>query len=453
MVCYGGDKSNCTNFFNYIKGLLTLYIISYGFMFLLGVVKITQTDLVIRVVKIGFVAGLMNETTFDFFNNNVFSFVTGFADSIISNIGGYSMFITNTNGTSISNPFTFMTALMTKIFFSKTFAAQMMAMIAMGISGVIYFIITFITLIMLIIVAFRAIAVYIMAFVALAVLIGIAPLFLTFMLFGFTFYLFDNWVKFTFRYMVEPVIMMAGIIILTQLFTIYLDYVTGYSVCWKCGLALKIPFPNIPGFNPAFLDVPIFCISWFAPWGFDHFSGVMGINMQHIISLMIIAYCLWGYIDFAGTITGRLVAASTGGPSATSMGKAMSGSTEQRALKPFGLDAKSRNEMKAASKNRQAALSKGANKNSLGGNRHDVKQNQSRGAGGSASGGGTPPPLPPRSGASGGGTPLPLPPRSGASGGGKLPPKPLPKPVPRSGASGKVKPLPKSPSVPTKPKQ
>src|SRR5690606_29472923 len=103
-------------------------------------------------------------------------------------------------------------------------------LLSMGINGFIYFILMFVCIAIVIIVGFRALAVYIMAYFAIAVLIGIAPLFLTFILFEKTRYLFDNWVKFTIRYMIEPTIMLASIIVLMQLFTIYLDYVIGYSV-------------------------------------------------------------------------------------------------------------------------------------------------------------------------------------------------------------------------------
>ncbi|NRB10334.1 MAG: type IV secretion system protein, partial [Rickettsiaceae bacterium] len=288
MTCYqgAGEDDNCTNFFDYIRAMLTLYIIAYGFLFLLGNVQISQTDIVIRVIKVGFVAGLMNEKTFTFFNDYVFVFVTGFSDDIISNMGGYSIF---TAGSTINNPFSFLSSVLNKVFLSQTFGAQMMALLALGMNGVLYFIIIFVTLIMLVIVLFRAITVYMMAFMALAVLIGLAPLFLTFMLFNFTWYLFDNWLKFTFRYMIEPVIMLAGIIILTQLFTIYLDQVVGYSICWKCVIPVKIPFPNIPGLDSIFTDIEIFCINWFAPWGFDQRTGQMGLNMQHIAALVMLA--------------------------------------------------------------------------------------------------------------------------------------------------------------------
>lgn len=350
MICYNGgsnELSSCTNFFTYIKAILSLYIMLYGMMFLLGMVKINQTDLVIRVIKIAFVAGLMNEKTFNFFNTYVFDFVTGFADEIIGNMSGFSMFST-TN--TIRNPFMFLDALMSKILFSKTFLGQILALISMGVAGLLYFILIFITLVIVIITILRAIAIYIMAFMAIAVLIGLAPLFLTFMLFDFTRYLFDNWVRFTFRYMLEPVVLMAGIIILTQLFTIYLDYAIGYSICWKCALPIKLPFPAIPGFSSALANIELFCINWFAPWGFDHRSGMMGVNMQHIIALVIIAYCIWGYADLSSKMVYKLT--GTAGPSATQMGQTMSGAFEDKALKEVGLDKENRDRIKGEAKDR-----------------------------------------------------------------------------------------------------
>lgn len=346
MTCYGGGN-NCTNFFTYIKLLLILYVMTYGAMFILGIVKINQQDLLIRIAKIAIVSGLMNDSTFEFFNDYIRPLVSNFSDGIISNMSGYSMFST-TN--TITNPFMFLDAVMSKVLFGRTFSAQLLSFLSMGLSGLIYFVIVFIAVIIVIITALRAIAVYVMAFMATALLIGIAPLFLTFMLFDFTRYLFENWVRFTLRYMLEPVILMAGIIVMTQLFTIYLDYVLGFSVCWKCALPIKMPFINIPGFTPAFVDVPIFCINWFAPWGMDYRSGMMGVNMQHFIALIIIAYGMYGYVEFSGKMVAKLT--STSGPSATQMGKTMSDKQEKRVLKQVGLDEKSRQQIQGAAKQR-----------------------------------------------------------------------------------------------------
>ncbi|MFP3012370.1 MAG: type IV secretion system protein [Rickettsia sp.] len=337
MVCYkANDSSSCTNFFTYIKAILILYVMTYGAMFLLGFAKINQKELVIRIAKIGIVSGLMNGNTFEFFNNYLFDAITNFSDAIIANMSGYSLF-TSTN--TISNPFMFLDAVMSKIFFSQTFIAQLLSLLSLGLSGIIYFIITFIAVGIVIITALRAVAVYIMAFMATCILIGIAPLFISFLLFDFTRYLFDNWVRFTIRYMIEPVVMMAGIIVLTQLFTIYLDFVLGYSVCWKCALPIKIPF--IGTILPiALLNVPIFCINWFAPWGMDYMSGMMGVNMQNIVALVIIAYGMYGYVEFSGRMVAKLTSAA--GPSATEIGGRMSHDAGQKALSPIGMDDKTR---------------------------------------------------------------------------------------------------------------
>lgn len=360
MTCYqgtGGTDAPCTNFFTYLRAILALYIMTYGMMFLMGMVQISQMDIVVRVVKIGFVAGLMNENTFDFFNNYVFDFITSFSDEIMANLGGYSIF---TDGSStINNPLIFLDNVMTKIFLSTTFKAQMMALLGMGLNGILYFIIVFVTLIIVIIASLRAIAVYIMAYMAIAVLIGIAPLFLSFILFEFTKSLFENWARFTFRYMIEPVIVLAGLTILVQLFTIYLDIVIGYSVCWKCALAIKIPFVGavLGGLAPAFVNVPLFCLNWFAPWGHDVNTGPMGLNFGHIAALLILAYCMWGYIEFAGKLASR-IAGSMGGPSATSMGTNMADTLGDKGLKQYGLDRKSRTRMHNHNKKRVKSMIK-----------------------------------------------------------------------------------------------
>lgn len=339
MTCYQGEGAeDCVNFFNYIKGILTLYVMTYGMMFLLGTVQISQTDLVIRVIKIGIVAGLMNDSTFEFFNDYIFNFVTDFTDEIIANIAGYSAFA---GDEKIGNPLAFMNAILTKIFTGSTFSAQMMAMLTMGLNGQLYFVIVFVCIGIVLIVLVRTITVYLMAQLAIAILMGIAPLFLTFLLFNSTKYLFDNWVKFTFRYMVEPLVLLAGITVLTQLVTIFVDYIVGYSVCWKCAIPFRIPFASIEGITPAFLGVDLLCINWFAPWGMDNRTGDMGINIQYIAILFMLSYALWGYLDFSSQIVTRLVGNMTG-PSATVMGSALNNKIEGAAMKQAGLDAKSR---------------------------------------------------------------------------------------------------------------
>ncbi|MDG1436436.1 MAG: type IV secretion system protein [Rickettsiaceae bacterium] len=335
MTCYKNtnDADNCVNFFQYIRAMLILYISLYGLMFLMGSVQISQYDIVIRVIKVGIVSGLMNDKTYEFFNMYILDVVTSFSDEIMANMSGYSIY---TGVDKISNPFMFLNELMTKIFLSTTFYAQILALLSMGLSGPFYFLIVFISIAIVVMVSFRAIAVYLMAFMGITVLISLAPLFLTFILFERTKHLFDSWVKFMVSYMLEPIILLAGIIILTQLFTIYLDYLIGYSVCWKCALPFSLPFPQIENVTPLFLNVPLFCLNWFAPWGIDYRSSVIGINMQHITVLLILAYCMWSYVEFSNMIVGKIAggaAMASGTDASGGMSSVMGGS----AMKAMGV--------------------------------------------------------------------------------------------------------------------
>lgn len=311
MTCYQTNTSSCTNFFNYIRGLLTLYITVFGLMYLAGMTEITTQDLVVRVIKIAIVAGLMNGGTYDFFNQYVFDLAIGFSDQIISNLAGYNLY---SEGGAV-NPLMFASPLMTKILFSKTTFAQILALLSFGISGVFFFLMVVMAIIMIVCSILRSFFVYIMAFVAIAFLLSLAPLFLTFMLFEKTYPLFENWTRAIFRFMIEPIILFAGIIILTQLAEIYIDNVLGWSVCWKCSLSFSLPFPSFP-LAPAFMSQPLFCINWFAPWGYDYRSSLMGLAMQDIVGLGMIAFCAYGYGDFAEKMTQRITN-SIGAPSAS----------------------------------------------------------------------------------------------------------------------------------------
>lgn len=318
MTCYQSSPSDsCVNFFTYLRALLMLYIMFLGFRFIMGA-NIKHEELMKSLLKIVIVIGLINGGTFEFFAQNIYPLITGFSDQIIANMSGFSM-LSSTN--SIQNPFMFLDALMSKMFLNPTFLFQLLTTMAMGITGIFYFLIICVSVIVFTISIFNAMAIYIMALLATSLLIGVAPIFISFILFERTYYLFENWAKFCFRYMMEPVIMMAGIIILTQLFTLYIDQVLSFSLCWKCALPFKIPFASLLPF-PGLQNIPLFCIYWFSPWGLNPVNDPMGIDLAMVVGLSMVAYSAHGYVKFAGRIATRLVGGS-GGPSSISLGAAM----------------------------------------------------------------------------------------------------------------------------------
>ncbi|MCF8462811.1 MAG: type IV secretion system protein [Rickettsiaceae bacterium] len=310
MVCYQAtDKSSCVNFFNYVKALLTLYISFLALQYIIGANKaLDQYDLMIKLVKVIIVAGLLNDTTFNWIFNTFYPMVTNFTDSVISNISGYAPFdIATVENNQIYNPMMFLDVVFSRIFFSKTFMAQILATLSYGVVGILYFLLVCLSVAILLVTCFKMIGVYIMAFIALAILISMTPIFLTFLLFDSTKKYFDTWLKFIFHFALEPIVLMVGVIILVQLFTINLDLALGYSVCWKCTILFSMPFLGV-GLLEGITTKQIFCVYWFGPWGIDPVNYSMNYTMSPFLSLSMISFVLYGYIGFSSqimkTITG-----------------------------------------------------------------------------------------------------------------------------------------------------
>ena len=230
---------------------------------------------------------------------------------------------------------------MTKIFFNKTFYVQLLSTFSMGILGIPFFLIICYSLLLLLSSLIEVISIYLISLMFLALLIIIAPIFIVFILFKSTRYLFDNWVAYLIRYCLEPVLIIGGMIILVELYEVFLDQVLNHSVCWKCAWPIKIPIiplqiPGLPHFDST---ITLFCINWFMPWGYEYADPAFSISFYDIISLLILSQCMTHYISFMSQALGILFAGRGGtpGPSATgiagNMSKAMSSSMSNIAKK------------------------------------------------------------------------------------------------------------------------
>ena len=298
MTCSGkylGD-STCTNYFSWIKAILNIYVIIIGMQFLLGMAKFNSKELIIRLMKIIVVAGLINGNSFIFFQETLFPLIIDSLDEIIANISGYT---THHDIEMNHSPFGFVNNFMTKILFNKVFYLQVLSTLSMGLISIPFFIMIAYSFLTVFIVVIQSIAIYIMSFLFIGLLIIIGPIFLVFMLFDRTRYLFNNWVAYLIRYCLEPVLVLAGIIILLQLYEIYLDQVLGFSTCWKCAWPFKIPIIafNVPGLPDIGTKTAIFCINWFIPWGYEA-SETGVISFYDIIAILILSTCMTHYLGF-----------------------------------------------------------------------------------------------------------------------------------------------------------
>ena len=317
LTCKGSaDKSSCINMLNVIRAFLIAYIVIFGLGFAIGTIHLGQMDFLIRVLKVVIIGGLISDNTFNFFNLYLFDLIFNATAEIMTSIIGV--------GNNLEGALSSYFHSVYDLIFAEIFSIQLLALLGTGLNGLILFVLVVIALIFFLIAVFEFVVVYVLSSVSVAVLLSLAPLFLTFMLFDFTKHLFDNWLRYILRYIFEPVIMFIGVFFLTQMFLIYIDYVLGYSVCWKCNAPFQIPF--LDAFFPFLANlktVPIFCIYWLSPWGYDAISYNFASALTNVVSLFCIAFCA---LKYAGMST--KVCDSIFGPSAGSFGTAGSVSKE-----------------------------------------------------------------------------------------------------------------------------
>jgi len=303
MTCYGPNKTSCINFFRVIRAFLIIYIMLYGLQFALGTAQINQIDFIQRMFKVLIIAGLMNDKTFVFFNQNIFNLIANGGDQIMGAI--YSKQTTQ-NLTLDQNLALFFKDVY-EVLGSEIFWLQVVAQIGTGITGIITVLIIFLSLAMFLLPLLEFIFVYLMSSLGVAVLVSLTPIFLIFLLFESTRYLFDNWIKFLVRYIFEPIIFFIGLGLLTKLFLLFVDQVMSYSVCAKCSITFQIPF--VGSFMPmlkSLESVPVFCLYWFAPWGYDAISSPFASSLHYLIALAIISFCTFKYGHLSSSICQKI---------------------------------------------------------------------------------------------------------------------------------------------------
>lgn len=311
-ACECVDGANCNSqYVDYIRSLLILYIAGYGIAFLIGAVQISQMDLLIRVMKIGMVLTLISPNSFDFFYNNFFDlFLDGMDDLIKKSQSGFSM--TSDSG----NVFSFVDNMISITFLSKTTWLKLLGLIFTSPMGMILAILLIVGVLLFLLGIFKAIVVYLMATLVIGILILLAPIFIPFALFKTTNHLFENWIKMFAQYALEPVILLIGLGVLTQLAYILFIEIINFHVCWKCMWPINFAF--LPSVTKALsLTDTIFCIQFFGPFGVmptggSALLGALGIQIVDIILFVIIGHLMLGF----DTLVQQMVLRITGGEAA-----------------------------------------------------------------------------------------------------------------------------------------
>ncbi len=219
-------------FIDAIRGLLTIYIAFYGIMFTLGMVQLTLFDFLIRMIKIGVITILLSPDAWNFFNFYVVQFFNAGTDGWINRV---SFAVLNVPGATLPSgplpPFWVIDQALSKAISAKM-AVTLMAMFFAPPYGPIFGLLLVLGLGTFVRAILTATWVYLMSLILKALLFGIAPIFLSFLLFVRTKHLFDGWLNQVISATLQPILLFTFLAFFVALLDVALDNVFLTPVCW-----------------------------------------------------------------------------------------------------------------------------------------------------------------------------------------------------------------------------
>ncbi|WP_265030068.1 MULTISPECIES: type IV secretion system protein [unclassified Wolbachia] len=229
-------KSSRTNTIrSTIISLLVLYIILYTLYYFFGLTHISIYEFLIICVKIGIIAQLLQDNSWDFFYNNAFSIFINTPKQLIE--------IANFRGTT-SNVFEFLDLPLNR-FLSSHSVLLIVSLIFSGPLGIVSFCLVIWGLITVSLSIFNALFSFITSIAIVALLLSLAPIFIICLLFAYTRQMFQNWVKNLARFAIHPVVLLIFISLISQVMDYIVYSVFDFEVCSTCILNI-----NLKIFNP-----------------------------------------------------------------------------------------------------------------------------------------------------------------------------------------------------------
>lgn len=254
-IFFWDNTINNTSFKNIIKAMLVLYMVILGIFFAAGFTQMTQTDMILRVVRIGIVLAVINPQSFEFFNTYLFNLFTNGQNQLIDVITNSSS--TNYNTLDVNSAFGFSNYVLNAIF-SSNFWSLMLSMFLWFPIGWLVFLLLLVAFVQYTIAIFSILIMYLMATTAVQFLIALGPIFIAMILFDKTRTLFTSWINALVAFTMQPVIAFAAVMLLSMLINGAIYNIMSIEITWKCVLPIYINLGALGKFD-------LFCIYWLNP--------------------------------------------------------------------------------------------------------------------------------------------------------------------------------------------
>ncbi len=226
-------------FQNTVWSITILFLILTAMSYLIGMTSMSQGLLIKTLIKIAVINQLLSsEGSWTFFNDHFFAMFIYGIDSIIGTIMG-GIVGAETNGLYIYDDL-FRTLLGEEVF-KKILALIFSDNSADIMSGILFAVIFYTTVVFLFIAVGKAVITYLIAMTTIGLLILIFPIIITFFLFSTTSDIYENWFKLLASYSLQPILLMAGIGLFSTVIIedVYLQL--GFKACFYPKTFVELP--------------------------------------------------------------------------------------------------------------------------------------------------------------------------------------------------------------------
>lgn len=257
-----------SGFYAMVVAACILYVAIYGVMFMTGMIQLSGGDATIRVLKIAAILTLFSPDGWEIFYSIIGVFFIEGTIDLIAAINEIMMApFTNTGGIFsqscgwqasalpgpvgpgaidlnglLNPPPLYVLDCAAQQIFSADFGITLMASVMTGPYGIMFAILLLVGMFIFLGAVGSALWIFFMFLVVMTLLIGMGPIFLTFMLFGKTRHLFEGWISQMVNYSLQPIFLFSFLGIYTSILTATLANILNVEKCWST-------FQNIIGTN------------------------------------------------------------------------------------------------------------------------------------------------------------------------------------------------------------
>ena len=290
------DASVVPQFIKAVRALVIIYIIFYFIMFMMGMIHVSQFDLVMRIIKMSIVMALITPGSWDFFNNNLFILFTKGGQQLLNLMTGNLA-----DPSDHGFPFVFVDKTVGQ-FFSGPTIVKVLALFMVYPIGWFYVPLIALSMWDYTIAVFKAVVTYLISLFIVGFLLTLAPIFISFMLFEKTKGIFESWLRILCRFTLEPIMLFVGLTIVNEFVNIAVFGILNNPPCWKCALEV-----DIPGYGD------LFCFYFYMPWGYNaaNTANFLDFGAQLLVNVLVLEI----FASLAGELVNlmpRIAGAMTG---------------------------------------------------------------------------------------------------------------------------------------------